>query len=79
MMTDDLEDKHARNRAQRLEWIDQWAEFVAHAKDDREWGDQLNELVEFQIGAVQEVDEDLLVETLLWERQTRRPGDDVRD
>lgn len=46
MPTDDLKDKHARNRAQRLAWIDQWAEFVATAEDDSTWGNQLNELID---------------------------------
>lgn len=79
MPTDDLKDKHARNRAQRLAWIDQWAEFVATAEDDSTWGDQLNELVDSQIGTVQSMDDDVLAEVLSWERRTRRPGDEDPD
>lgn len=78
-MTDDLEDKHARNLEQRLDWIDQWAEFVATAEEDSEWGDQLNALVDAQIAAAQALDDDLLEGVHSWDRRTRRLGDDAPD
>ena len=64
MPTDDLEDKQARNREQRLAWIDQYTEFVAAAEDDRVWDDQINALIDAQIEAVQSLGDDLLVEVL---------------
>lgn len=78
-MTDDLDDEHARNREQRFAWVDQWAEFVASAEDDNAWGDQLNELIDSQIEAAQQMDDDLLEEVVLWDRRTRRPGDEAPD
>ena len=77
--TDDLEDKHARNRDQRLEWIDQWAEFVASAEDDSEWGEKLNTLIDAQIEAAQQMDDDLLEEVISWDRYTRRPGEEASE
>lgn len=78
-MTDDLDDKHARNLKQRLDWINQWAEFVASVDDDSEWGDQLNEFIDAQIEVAQSMDDDLLAEMISWERRTRRPGEDPWD
>lgn len=46
-----LDKKLAHNDEQRLEWIRMCAEFVANAENDDEWGGQLNELINSQVGA----------------------------
>lgn len=51
-----------------LEWIDRWAEVVATAEDDSEWGEQLNALIDAQIESARH--------TLIdpnFERYTERP------
>jgi len=42
------EDKHARNREERLRQIRQWAEYV-RTHDDEDWGEQVNRLVNSQL------------------------------
>ena len=44
----DLEEKHARNDAERRRQIRQWAEYVRTHSDD-EWGRQVNKLVNSQL------------------------------
>lgn len=49
-MTDSkrLEDKHARNRADRLQQIREWAEYV-RTHPDEDWGTQVNTVVDAQL------------------------------
>lgn len=49
-MTDstDLDEKIERNRTQRIEQIERWAEFV-RTHPDEEWGRQVNTLVDAQL------------------------------
>jgi len=49
-MTDsnELDAKHERNRAQRLEQIKRWAEYV-RTHPDEEWGEQVNTIVDAQL------------------------------
>jgi len=43
-----LEEKHARNDAERLRQVKQWAEYV-RTHPDEDWGRQVNKLVNAQI------------------------------
>ena len=43
-----LEEKHAENRRERLEFIKEWAEYVRTHPDD-EWGPQVNKIVNSQL------------------------------
>jgi hypothetical protein len=47
---DQLADKHERNRAQRIEEIERWAEYIRDNPPEV-WGEQLNTLIESQIEA----------------------------
>lgn len=49
-MTDsnELDAKHERNRAQRLEQIKRWAEYV-RTHPDEDWGEQVNTIVNAQL------------------------------
>lgn len=44
----DLDAKHARNRADRLRQIREWAAYV-RTHPDEDWGEQVNALVDSQI------------------------------
>ena len=46
--SNDLEEKHARNEAERHRQIRQWAEYV-RTHPDKEWGRQVNKLVNSQL------------------------------
>ena len=50
-----LEDKHARNRQERLRFIKEWARYVRTHPDD-DWGEQVNELVDSQIESARSVE-----------------------
>jgi len=50
-----LEEKHARNREERIQFIKEWAEYVRTHPDD-EWGEQVNKLVNSQIRAARRVE-----------------------
>jgi hypothetical protein len=45
---DPLDEKHARNREQRLQQIKEWARYVRTHPDD-DWGEQVNRLVNSQL------------------------------
>ena len=51
----DLNEKHARNREERLQFIREWAEYVRTHPDD-DWGEQVNRLVNSQIEAARNVE-----------------------
>lgn len=46
--SDPLEARHARNRADRLQEIREWAEYV-RTHPDEVWGEQVNTLVDAQL------------------------------
>lgn len=48
--SDELEEKHERNRDQRYRQIKRWAAFV-RSHPDREWGSQVNSLVDAQLSS----------------------------
>lgn len=50
-----LDDKHARNRQERLRFIKEWAEYVRTHPDD-DWGEQVNRLVNSQIQSARSVE-----------------------
>lgn len=50
-----LEEKHARNDAERLRQVKQWAEYVRTHPDD-DWGRQVNKLVNAQIESARQYD-----------------------
>lgn len=52
-----LERKHARNDAERLRQVEQWAESV-RTHPDEDWGRQVNELVDAQIESARHHDTD---------------------
>jgi len=52
-----LEEKHARNREERIQFIKEWAEYVRTHPDD-EWGEQVNKLVNSQIRAARRVEDE---------------------
>lgn len=58
-MTDspDLDEKHARNREERLRFIREWAEYVRTHPDDV-WGEQVNALVDSQIESARNVEDE---------------------
>lgn len=58
-MTDspDLDEKHARNREERLRFIREWAEYVRTHSDDV-WGEQVNTLVNSQIESARNVEDE---------------------
>lgn len=58
-MTDSerLADKHARNRADRLEQILEWAEYV-RTHPDRDWGSQVNTVVDSQLQSARHFEDD---------------------
>ena len=58
-MTDspDLDEKHARNRKERIRFIRQWAEYVRTHPDDV-WGAQVNALVDSQIESARNVEDE---------------------
>lgn len=58
-MTDspDLDEKHARNREERLSFIREWAEYVRTHSDDV-WGEQVNDLVDSQIESARNVEDE---------------------
>lgn len=52
--SDALEEKAARNREQRREFVEEWAEYVRTHPDD-DWGEQVNRLVNAQIETAREM------------------------
>lgn len=49
-MTDSLDEKHERNREQRLAFVRRWADYV-RTHPDAEWKRQVNRVVEAQLAA----------------------------
>lgn len=57
-MTDsDLEEKLARNRADRRRQIREWAAYVRSHPDD-DWGEQVNSLVDAQLQSARHFDDE---------------------
>ncbi|MFB6283659.1 MAG: hypothetical protein ABEK59_06960 [Halobacteria archaeon] len=54
----DLVEKQERNRRQRLDFVKWWAEYVK-THDDREWGRQVNRLVDEQLKSARRSREEL--------------------
>ena len=52
-----LDEKHARNREERIQFIKEWAEYV-RTHPDGEWGEQVNKLVNSQIRAARRVEDE---------------------
>ncbi|MFC7079023.1 hypothetical protein [Halorussus caseinilyticus] len=79
-----LEEKHADNREERIQFIKEWAEYVRTHPDD-EWGEQVNKLVNSQIRAARRVEDErpdmhrLREESPLLNPEKRDEGDDARD
>lgn len=55
--SDELDEKHARNRRQRYEQIKAWAEYVRSTPDEQ-WGKQVNRLVNSQLRSARHFEEE---------------------
>lgn len=84
--SDELAEKHARNREQRIQQVLRWAEYV-RTHPDEVWGEQVNRLVNSQLEAARHHEDErpdpreLRESPLLDEEEEARsdgPGDDER-
>ncbi len=55
--SDELAEKHARNREQRIQQVLRWAEYV-RTHPDEVWGEQVNRLVNSQLEAARHHEHD---------------------
>lgn len=55
--SEELAEKHARNRQQRIEQVTRWADYVRTHPDEK-WGQQVNRLVNAQLQAARHQEDD---------------------
>lgn len=55
--SDELAEKHARNREQRIQQVLRWAEYV-RTHPDEVWGEQVNRLVNAQLEAARHCEDE---------------------